>query len=136
MISHIHHINFIVRDLTSAVTRYQNSFGLGDFLFDTLQRRNVITARIQIGDTWLVLVQPTDDKGAPAEYLKQHGEGFFLMSLATDDLDAQLELFERTFKSNQSSSTARQGLENWRVSDLPGDAFFGAQLQLTQELSK
>ncbi|MBX2846771.1 MAG: VOC family protein [Acidiferrobacterales bacterium] len=132
MISKIHHINFIVRDLRTAVARYQKYLGLGEFQFDSLAKRKVVTARIKLGDSWLVLVQPTDGQGSVAKYLEQHGEGFFLLSFATDDLDSQLKSFEQQMQSNERLEKPRQGLENWRVCDLPMQTFFGAQIQLTQ----
>ena len=131
MISHIHHINFIVENLDRAVDQYQNRLNLNGFIFDTLAQRGVKTARIKLGDTWLVLVQPTDKTGIPARFLSEHGEGFFLISLGTDDLDAQLKHFEKT-QSNSSGINRRRGLENWSIADLPIDDFYGAQLQLTE----
>ena len=132
MISHIHHINFIVKNLDSAVAQYQKRLNLGEFIFDTLAPRGVKTARIKLGDTWLVLVQPTNKTGLPARFLDEHGEGFFLISLGTDDLDAQLKYFEKTY-SKSPHIERRQGLENWQIADLPVEDFFGVQLQLTED---
>lgn len=134
MISHIHHINFLVRDLDAAVERYQHSLGLDAFIFDSLVGRAVRTARVKLGNTWLVLVQPMDTESVPAKHLEKHGEGFFLISLATDDLEKQLEQLESR-GCDMGHSQKRQGLDNWLVADLPINDFFGAQLQLTQEIS-
>lgn len=144
MISHLHHINFIVRDLDAAVARYATVLGLNDFIVDALDQRSVITARIKIGETWLVLVQPIGDNSEPARYLRKFGEGFFLLSFATADIDhhfAQLDTLLDTSGDlptdnnniDTTSCEARQGLDDWTVADLPMSAFFGAQLQLTQE---
>lgn len=132
MITRIHHINFIVENLDRAVTQYQKSLSLGDFIFDSLEARAVKTARIKLGETWLVLVQPIDETSVPALYLKEHGEGFFLMSLSTDDLDVQLKHFEEQH-ANKPSIVRRRGLEGWAIADLPFDDYFGAQLQLTED---
>lgn len=135
IISHLHHINFIVRDLGEAVERYANVFKLDDFIFDTLDNRGVKTARTKIGETWLVLVEPTGKHGAPAEHLREFGEGFFLMSLATDGFEQHFEqLNDRLHDTkNHKSPNPRKGLADWTVTDLPKSAFFGAQLQLTIE---
>jgi len=79
-------------------------------------------------------VQPTDTNSEPARYLKENGEGFFLISLGTDDLIEQLGLWGKEHQQ-AVSLTPRQGLENWSVADLPSSEFFGAQFQLTQELT-
>lgn len=134
MISHIHHINFIVEDLENAVLRYQKTLNLGEFIFDALKKRAVKTARIKLGETWLVLVQPIDKTSIPARFLKEHGEGFFLMSLGTDDLDAQLKIYADN-GSPLSVPARRQGLDNWAIADLSVNDYFGAQIQLTQDPS-
>ncbi len=56
----IHHLNFLVRDLAAAITDYER-LQLGPFIVDPLPARGVRTARAQLGDSWLVLVQPTDE---------------------------------------------------------------------------
>lgn len=132
MISHIHHINFLVKDLDLGIARYESLLGKGAFQFDHLQGRNVKTARAKLGDTWLVLVQPLGEEGVPAQHLKEHGEGFFLMSLGTEDLDNTLEQIESD-SDIVFPTPERRGVDNWRVIDFQMEQFFGAQLQLTQE---
>jgi len=132
MISHIHHINFLVKDLNQGIARYESVLGKGAFQFDHLKGRNVKTARAMLGNTWLVLVQPLGDEGVPAQHLKEHGEGFFLMSLGTDDLDQTREKIESE-TGIKFPTPERTGVDNWRVLDFESEQFFGAQIQLTQE---
>ena len=132
MITGIHHINFLVYDLDTAVSRYSALLGGTPFEYADLVDRGVRTAKADVGGTWLVLVQPTDPKGAPAQHIAQHGEGFFLMSFQTDDLAQQIERCSAA--QIQSASAMRKGLDNWRVVDLSPTDFFGAQIQLTEEL--
>ena len=91
--------------------------------------RSVITARFQLGDSWLVLVQPTSDEGEPARLLREHGEGFMLLSLAVGDLDGAIEA---TNSAGGQVGPERAGLEGWRVADLAITDTFGAQLQLCE----
>ena len=137
MITHIHHVNFLVKDLDHAVTRYQALLGAdsGHFIFDELDARNVKIARIKLGQTWLVLVQPVGDEGIPAQHLKEHGEGFFLLSLGCDELDAEMQRITSEPDLNLSSAK-RQGLDNWQVQDLDTQPFGGVQIQLTEEKPK
>ncbi len=79
MIRRIHHINFIVKDLEKALIRYRVLFGEPAGKIEFLPQRGVKLARFRVGELWLILVQPLSDEGIPAEYLKNHGEGFFLM---------------------------------------------------------
>ena len=127
----IHHINFIVRDLDEAEARYRQLFGLGEAERDTLPGRGVLTARFRIGESWLVLVQPLGDEGEPARHLREHGEGFFLISFGVDQLDQAVT--EVSAAGGRFSSEPRRGLMNWRVADLDRADTFGAQLQLAEE---
>ena len=134
MITHIHHINFIVQDLESAISQFERLLGMQGFIKDSLEKRAVATARIKLGDTWLVLVQPVDDESVPAKFLQENGEGFFLISLGTDDLERQLKRMEE--QNISPNSETRRGLENWLVADLPINQFFGEQFQLCEEVNK
>jgi methylmalonyl-CoA/ethylmalonyl-CoA epimerase len=131
MISRIHHINFIVRDLDAAIERYSALFGVQIGTPEALPRRGVKLARFRVAETWLVLVQPTDPAGQPARYLEQHGEGFFLLSCQVDDVrEAAKQAAAQGF--HIMDSEPRQGLDDWQVLDLDPDDFFGANMQLVE----
>jgi len=131
LITSIHHINFLVHDLEAAVERYRATLGLAEFKIDTLNQRGVRTARVKLGDTWLILVQPLDPDSVPGKHLSEFGEGFFLLSLATDNLADSLETIEKS--GAKTTGASRQGLDGWQVQDLDKEQFFGAQIQLTEE---
>ena len=132
MLERIHHINLLVRDLDAAVARYSSALGVGDWLFGDLAGRGVRTARFRAGESWVVLVQPTDPEGVPGRYLAEHGEGLFLLSFGVSSLEDALDGLEDQLRSGEP----RQGLEGWHIADLSQEAFFGAQLQLTQDPGK
>lgn len=125
MVKGIHHINFIVRDLDAAITRWEHILGMSVTSRDVLDQRGVELARFKLRDIWIILVQPVRPDTVPARYLETHGEGFFLMSLETDSLDAEIERLGDSMFTDQE----RQGLDDWRVIDLVADQTFGAQLQ-------
>lgn len=133
MLTHIHHINFIVRDLDASIERYKALLGVNDdaFLFDDLPARNVSIARIKLGQTWLVLVQPKGEEGIPAAHLRKHGEGLFLLSLACPDLDLEVHRLNAE-QDMVFASPERKGLDDWRVQDLETSLFSDVQIQLTQ----
>ena len=84
----IHHLNFIVRELDQAVPAWERLRGMPVARRDELTERGVITARFRLGDTWLVLVQPTRADSVPGRFLAAHGEGFFLLSLGVASLSS------------------------------------------------
>jgi methylmalonyl-CoA/ethylmalonyl-CoA epimerase len=119
----------LVRDLDQAVERYRSVLGVESFEFGDLPDRGVRTARFKAGETWLVLVQPTDPQNIPGRHLAEHGEGLFLLSLAVESLDSAIETV--TARGGEfTSDKPRHGLDDWQVIDLDSRQFFGAQIQL------
>ena len=127
----IHHINFIVADLKASVERYEHLLSIGPFEFADLPDRGVSTARVLLGETWLVLVSPNNEDSVPGRYLQQHGEGFFLLSFGVDNLDQALQHFEKR-GSLTPKAIIRQGLMDWRIIDLQTEKALGAKFHLTE----
>lgn len=129
MASGIHHLNFIVRDLATAIAVWEGLLGIPVARRDELQERGVIAARFRLGDTWLVLVQPVLADSVPGRYLAAHGEGFFLLSLGVESLDGEVQrLGDGAF-----SGPPRNGADGWLVRDLDSQLSAGIQLQFTEE---
>jgi methylmalonyl-CoA/ethylmalonyl-CoA epimerase len=126
VLTHVHHVNLLVRDLADAVAAWRR-LGVTAFVEERLPGRGVETARFRVGATWIVLVMPTDPDGVPGRHLAEHGEGLFLLSLGVASLDAAAG-------DGLPLSAPRGGLANWRVADLDPAAFQGATLQLCTEL--
>jgi len=129
MVRRIHHVNFIVRDLDAAVALYERVLGMPVTRRDELPERGARAARFRVGESWIVLVQPTRPDGVPARYLAEHGEGFFLLSLETTSLDDALD----ALGAQMADGPSRRGADNWRVQDLRRERTFGAQLQFCVE---
>ena len=127
----VHHINFIVADLDDAVQAYQNTLGIGPFEYEELLERGVSTARVRVGEVWIVLVSPQSQDSVAGRYLKDHGEGFFLLSFSVDDLDRAVAEFAQR-GATPSNSRVRSGILGWRVADLETEDRLGARFHLTQ----
>ena len=127
----IHHINLLVADLDHAMTLWRQQLGISDFIEDSLEGRGVRTARVRLGHTWLVLVQPVSE-GEPMRQLRERGEGLFLLSLGVSNLDDAVATVKKG-GGDTTSIEPRQGLENWRVIDLDPSLLAGAPIQLTEE---
>jgi methylmalonyl-CoA/ethylmalonyl-CoA epimerase len=125
MVQKSHQIKFIVRDLEAAIGVYEKLLGVGVSRRDRLEHRGVDIARFRIGETWILLVQPTREGTIPAEFLETHGEGFFLLSLQVDSLDRQVE----RLGAEMFDGPVRDGLDDWRVIDTDPERTCGAQFQ-------
>jgi methylmalonyl-CoA/ethylmalonyl-CoA epimerase len=133
MLTRVHHINFIVEDLADGIRRFQAILDKPPERTDTLAERGALTASFKLGDTWLVLVQPTRADSTPGRHLAEHGEGFFLLSLETEDLAGEAARIDTTGVVAMAMSEPRQGIKNWRVMDLQPSDTWGEQVQLVQE---
>ena len=127
MLTDVHHINIVVRDLDQAMSHYSRLLGHFAPIRERLPSRGVETARYRIGRTWLVLVMPTDPGGIVGRHLEQHGEGVSLLSFRVEDLnEATIELRSRGVKI--AGDRPRSGLANWHVQDV--SLAHGARLTL------
>lgn len=132
MLNRIHHLNLLVRDLDAAVERYRETLGVDSFEYGDLEQRGVRTARFRAGESWIVLVQPTDPDGEPGKYLAAHGEGLFLLSFGVDEL-APARAAVEAGGGQLLNQAPRTGLAGWQLLDLDPQQFFGATLQLTED---
>jgi methylmalonyl-CoA/ethylmalonyl-CoA epimerase len=128
MVHGIHHLNFIVRDLDAAIPAWERLLGLTVARRDELPERGAIAARFRLGDTWLVLVQPTRADSVPGRFLAARGEGFFLLSLGVESLADELQ----RLGDDAFTSPARTGADGWQVRDLDPAPVSGIQLQFTE----
>ncbi|MFH0821689.1 MAG: VOC family protein, partial [Pseudomonadota bacterium] len=87
----IDHICIAVKDLARAESRFSEVFGLepDDRYVDDNEKINVV--RYYIGEVGLELVAPTDEDGEVAKFLRNRGEGIFLLSLKVPDTEEALE---------------------------------------------
>ena len=133
MLRRVHHINFIVRDLADGIRRFTAVLGQPPQRTDELVERGARTATFELGETYLVLVEPTREDSTPGRHLAERGEGFFLLSLETDDLAAEAQRIEESGVVGMASRAPRQGIKDWQVLDLVAEDTWGEQLQLVQE---
>jgi methylmalonyl-CoA/ethylmalonyl-CoA epimerase len=131
----IHHINFLVNDINDGINRYRDLLGIDGFIREELPERGVITARVAIGEQWLVLVQPVDPTGIPGRHLAKHGEGFFLISYAVDSLQ-QAAAKVAANGSDMTSPEPRQGLQGWQIQDVNMRDTLGVQVQFCVEIDQ
>ncbi len=132
MVERIHHIDFVVRDLERATELYRKILGCEPLERESLPSRGIDLVRFQVGETWIILVQPLGDDGPVAEFLRRHGEGFFHIAY---QVDGDVEKTGRSLADNGVSVVnpePRLGVEGWKLVDLEMGDTLGAMIQLVE----
>lgn len=129
-LTHVHHVNLLVRDIEVAKREYRAKFNI-DFIDEPLPSRGVVTSRFRAGESWVVLVQPTAE-GEPMRQLRERGEGLFLLSLGVAQAeDTVPAIFHDDSHTACALSEVRDGISGWRIADFEVAVEPQGQLQLT-----
>lgn len=83
----IDHVAVVVKDLEAAVATYQHNFDLEKAGGGEVPSLGIHNTFLRIGDAQVELMTPTSATGPVAEFLEQHGEGMYLLSLEVENLD-------------------------------------------------
>jgi methylmalonyl-CoA/ethylmalonyl-CoA epimerase len=87
----IDHICFAVRDLEETKKVYQNDFGLMPTHEYVAESEKIKVARYYIGDVAVECMESTAPDGEVAKFIKNKGEGVFLISYKVDDLSKAMD---------------------------------------------
>jgi len=127
----IHHIDIVVEDLDHAVNQYRKVLGIEPRPRESLPSRGIDLARFRIGETWLILVQPTRADSPVAAFLAHNGEGFFHMAIEVDDVEGAADAL-KAVGVRLVNETPRAGVEGWRLVDVNIEETSGAMVQLVE----
>lgn len=131
----IHHIDYVVRDLDLAVQQYRKIFGVSLQQRERLESRGIEAARFQLGETWIILVQPIREDSPVQRYLEKHGEGFFHIAYEVDDMAGVVSEL-KNLGVQLVNEAPRSGLEGWQLVDLKEEETLGVMTQLVSAPSK
>ena len=91
-VKRIDHVGIVVTDLNAAVATYERNFGLkadasrgGDVPAFAIKN-----AFVPIGGTDLEFFSPTSEDGPVAKFVRERGEGIYMMSIDVDDLTSAI----------------------------------------------
>ena len=127
-----HHIDFVVHDLDAAKERFEAILGLESLPREALEDRGVELVRFDLGNLWIILVQPIDPSSPVQVFLDRHGEGFFHIAYLVDDIEAMAERLESK-GIDLVNRVPRRGVEGWKLVDIEMDNTFGVYTQLIEE---
>ncbi|MEE4271701.1 MAG: VOC family protein [Thermoanaerobaculales bacterium] len=128
----LHHLDVVVRDLDRASARYRQILGVEPLPREAFPERGIDLVRFRVGETWLILVQPTDETGPVAGFLAEHGEGFFHMAVQVDDAASRARDLAG-LGIRLATTELRTGVDGWKLVDVEIDETFGAMIQLVED---
>lgn len=83
----IDHIGIAVRNLDSAVSLFQKTYGAELIWRRVIVEQQMESAFIKIGDIYFELMMSTDPGGVIEKFVKQKGEGIHHISISVDDFE-------------------------------------------------
>ena len=87
----VHHVAIVVRDLESALGFYRDRLGLSLGAVVPIPSDGVRIAFLDVGQSKVELMEPTDPSTGVARFLESRGEGFHHLCLEVADLRAELD---------------------------------------------
>lgn len=130
----IHHINILVDDFEKASDSFTRFLDVAPII-ELLPIRQAISARFDCNGVWLVLVSPISSSSPLKQIIETRGEGVFLLSFESTDIDTDIERLTQNSIAF-ADSTKRKGADNWEVQDIRLPYSLDVVLQLCQIISK
>jgi methylmalonyl-CoA/ethylmalonyl-CoA epimerase len=90
-LNYIEHIGIAVKDLSAAITYYENVLGLKCYSIEEVKDQKVKTAFFKIGQTKIELLESTSPDGPIGKFIEKKGEGIHHIAFAVSNLEAQLQ---------------------------------------------
>lgn len=87
-VKNLDHVVFAVNDLQGGAATWQSNFGLPLERTGEVPSLGIAQAVLPLGSAFIELITPLRDEGPVATFLKDKGEGMYLISLEVANLDA------------------------------------------------
>lgn len=88
LVRNLDHVAVAVSDLDAGVRTWQENFGLALERVGEVPALGIRQAILPLGSAFVELINPLSDEGPVAGFLKERGEGMYLISLEVANLDA------------------------------------------------
>lgn len=89
-INKVHHTGVVVRSIEEAFGLYRDTLGMRVVKEAVMEDQGVKAALLDIGNSFLELLEPIDPEFGIARFLEKRGEGLHHVCLEVDDIHASL----------------------------------------------
>lgn len=131
MFKRIDHVVIATEEMADAAAKWERNLGLkADTTLEHPLGAGFRAARLPVGDAFIELVQPVEEKGRFAEQFRERGEGFFSMSIEVDDLEEAVSYLRG--KGAKVSDPEAGIWPDSRVARVSRESAHGVSLQLIE----
>ena len=132
MITRVHHVGIVVRDIEQAMRFYRDTLGLPVHKKELIAEQGVKAALLTVGDSEIELLEPVVADNGVARYLERKGEGLHHICFQVEDVERDLaSLHEK--RVEMIDQQTRIGIAG-RICFLHPSALDGALVELCQPL--
>jgi methylmalonyl-CoA/ethylmalonyl-CoA epimerase len=89
-VTSVHHVGVVVRSMDEALALYRGTLGLALLKEEVVEDQGVRAALLDLGNSFLELLEPTVPETGIARYLERKGEGLHHVCLEAEDIYASL----------------------------------------------
>ncbi len=133
--THIEHIGIAVSNLETAITFYENVFGLKCYKIELVAEQKVRTAFFIVGQTKIELLESTDPEGPIGKFIEKKGEGIHHIAFAVDNIEEKLAHAEK-MGVKLIDSVPRKGAESLDIAFLHPKSTSGVLFEICENKNK
>ena len=126
------HIGIAVKDLSSSIPLFEKLLNTPCYKREIVEREQVETAFLKVGDTKIELLQSIDPEGVSAKFIEKKGEGMHHIAFDVEDIYAEMERLKDAGFSLLSDSP-KEGADNKLICFLHPKTTNGILIELCQE---
>ena len=134
MITRVHHVGIVVRDIEQAMRFYRDLLGLPVHKVEVMHDQGVKAALLTLGASEIELLEPVVADNGVARYLERKGEGLHHICFEVDDVERDLTGLKARGTEMIDQQT-RSGIAG-RICFLHPNAMGGALIELCQPLDE
>lgn len=127
----IHHIAIAVKDLTEALSFYQDALGAEVSEREEIPSEGVEIAFLPMGESELELLQPLDASNSTGRFIESRGEGIHHVCLLVDDIEAAVARLES--KGARMATEIRSHPEGTRYAFVHPKSAHGVLIELYEK---
>lgn len=128
VLDRVHHLSFVAFALDAAVARWESLLGISVAERGPVAGRGAEVAIFKLVNINLEIVAPVTPDSPLHDLLAQHGEGFFHLAFAVDDVDAACE--QLNDRGVRMKSPPRLAYKDWRVAYLDSELTGGIAMHI------